>query len=626
MPLRLTVLCCLLPALASAQTLPVAQRPAWLAEEGIVMAGSWEPLLFRVRRDGGSDYTPSPQQREAYVREHSPAMLDHLQALGVNFVMLHGYKGGGLRAERPSMADAVAFARLCHERGLRVGVYTSSGTMLWDLLLAETPQARDWIVRDEHGQPRTYGKAAYRYYWNRNDPAAAAYHKQLVRFAVEEIKTDLVHMDNYHVGPGSEPVSVERFRRFMAQSFTPHELRQAGVPNLETLGMPTADSVPLWRFAWADFACQSLADSYHDLTRYARWLRPDILMECNPGGPGLRITPPVDHGRLLTGGEAVWDEGAASGYDRGRLRSRIRSYKIARLLENTTFCYTLTPLEMAESMAFNRDTLGAVCWFEYDQITARPGLTTPVAADALRPFIDFFHHRRELLRGAAVVADVAVLRSFSSHVFGPAKAAALTTAAEEQLIAARVPFQILFDQQLDRLPSYPALVLAGCVALGDAEVQRVRQYVAGGGTLLTVGPLATHDRWMRPRSTPALDDLPAGRVVRLDRPDQLPTALEKALAGRLSLHVTAPEGLAAELTQQPGRRLVHLVNYRADQPARDIGVSVTLPAGKAVRAVRLASPERADDQRVEFHQGAGRVEFTVPEVRTYEIAVVEWGN
>ena len=33
-------------------TLPQEQRPHWLQQDGIVMAGSWEPLLFRVRRDG----------------------------------------------------------------------------------------------------------------------------------------------------------------------------------------------------------------------------------------------------------------------------------------------------------------------------------------------------------------------------------------------------------------------------------------------------------------------------------------------------------------------------------------------------------------------------------------------
>ncbi len=62
-----------------------------------------------------------------YRREHSPEMVDRLQAMGVNFVMMHCYKGAGMKAERESMEDAVRFARLCHERGLRVGVYVCSG-------------------------------------------------------------------------------------------------------------------------------------------------------------------------------------------------------------------------------------------------------------------------------------------------------------------------------------------------------------------------------------------------------------------------------------------------------------------------------------------------------------------
>ncbi|MFZ2642009.1 MAG: hypothetical protein WA117_13505 [Verrucomicrobiia bacterium] len=33
-------------------TLQGDKRPEWLRRDGIVMAGSWEPLLFRVRRDG----------------------------------------------------------------------------------------------------------------------------------------------------------------------------------------------------------------------------------------------------------------------------------------------------------------------------------------------------------------------------------------------------------------------------------------------------------------------------------------------------------------------------------------------------------------------------------------------
>ena len=87
------------------QTLPLDQRPIWLSREGIVMAGNWEPLLFRVRRDGNNGYTPTVEQRAAYLREHSPEMIAELKELGVNFIMMHCYKGAGLTAERESMAD-----------------------------------------------------------------------------------------------------------------------------------------------------------------------------------------------------------------------------------------------------------------------------------------------------------------------------------------------------------------------------------------------------------------------------------------------------------------------------------------------------------------------------------------
>ena len=419
MPLRLAVLCCLLPAVAGAETLtlPEARRPAWLADEGIVMAGSWEPLaVSRSPRRRQAITRPLRNKRKPTSREHSPAMLDRLQALGVNFVMLHCYKGGGLLVERESMADAVALRPLVPlSAACGWACIPSSGTMMWDLLFAEAPQARDWVVRDQQGQPRTYGKAAYRYYWNRNDPAAAAYHQQLVRFAVEEIKTDLVHLDNYHVGPGSEPVSVQRFRRFMARTFTPAELRQAGLPDLESLGMPTAASPPLWRRRLGRLR----------LPIAGRFLpRPDALRPFVAGRHSHGVQPR----RAGTENHPAGGPRPAADRRRGRvgrgggvgLRPRPAPQPHPQLQDRPApgehhLLLTLTPLEMAEAMAFNRDTLGAVCWFEYDQITARPGLTTSVATEALRPFIDFFHRRRELLRGAEVVADVAVLRSFSSR-------------------------------------------------------------------------------------------------------------------------------------------------------------------------------------------------------------------
>lgn len=586
------------------------------------MAGSWEPLLLRVRRDGRGGYEPTAEQRSAYLREHSPEMIARLKDLGVNFVMMHCYKGAGLAAERESMADAVRFAQFCHDAGLHVGVYTYSGAFLWEPFFREVPQACDWVLLGEDGTPRTYDNAGYRYYWNRNHPAAQAFYRGVVSFAVNEIKADLLHFDNYHVGPGYDTPSAERFRQYLRDRFTPAQLQNNGLGDVNAVQPPKRGAADqLLRRVWLDFSCQSLADSYQEMSRYARTVRRDILIECNPGGPGDSIQPPVDHGRLLPGGEAFWDEGRPPGYRDGQLSTRIRTYKVARRMNNLAFAYATTPLEVAESMAFNLDCLGCVCWFEYGEMVANPGSKIPVSA-AIAPFIRFFHARRDLFREASVVADMAVLRSFPSQVFADPKYAALTGKVEQALIDDHACFQIIYDEQLGDLRRYRTLVLAGCVALSDQHIRQIRQYVASGGRVCIIGSVATHDEWMLPREAAALDDLPASRVVRTVEGGDIPSVIRRACDNRPALFLRPSAGLCAELTEQTGRRLVHLVNYRPD-PVTNTTVSVRLPNGSNAKRALLISPERSDSITLPFQIHDGYAEFTVPTVKVYEITVVE---
>ena len=554
-------------------------------------------------------------------------MIARLKALGVNFVMMHCYKGAGINAERQSMADAAEFAARCRTAGLRVGVYVTSGTMLWELLYKEKPEAKDWAVLTAEGKPITYtwGRGEFRYFWNRNHPDAEAYHQKIVRYAVEEIHADLLHFDNYGTGPGWDACSVDRFRRYLRDTFTPQQRAGMGAADLDHILPPKPGTEGMLQCAWRDFCCASLAESYYRMTRYARSLRPDILMECNPGGIGPRIEPPIDHGRLIPGGDAFWDEDIRPGYHDKTLQTRVRTYKIARRMQNSAFIYVTTPLEMAESMAFNLDCLGVVCWFEYGRIADYPGGIAPPRdpiGPATQSFVRFFHQRRELLRDAAVVADIAVLRSFPSLAFGRAKEVPVTWQVEQSLIENRVPFQIVYDQQLDDLSRYKAVVLAGCTAMSDRQVEQIRRYVHAGGRLCLIGPAATRDQWNEPRAKPALDDLPGSAVIRAEIHGDLLAAVQRA-CGAWSLSVQGPHGLCAELTEQAHRRMVHLVNYREGEPALGVKVRLRIAAGQQVHSVRLASPEHDKDILISFRQADGEVTFTAPEIRTYEIAVVE---
>jgi hypothetical protein len=111
--------------------------------------------------------------------------------------------------------------------------------------------------------------------------------------------------------------------------------------------------------------------------------------------------------------------------------------------------------------------------------------------------------------------------------------------------------------------------------------------------------------------------------VRVDEKGDWFDAIRRACGGQLSLSITCDsKALCAELTEQPNRRMVHLVNYQMDAPLKDITVRVALPKGRTAKTVTLASPERAADITVPFKQDTGFATFSVPSVGTYEIAVV----
>jgi len=626
-------------------TLPQDRRPQWLAGEGLVMAGNWEPLFFRVRRGprgrtpaeamppaGAQGYTPTATQQALYWKDHGPEMIARLKELGANFVMIHGYKGAGLEAERQSMAESAEFTRRYHAAGMHVGVYVDSGTIFEDLMLKEVPGAKEWVLLDAQGKRVTFPGAPYRWRYNRNHPDAHAYALRVVQHIITEVKPDLIHFDNYLWGPGHDASSVARFREYLRQTFTPAELAAGGIADLDAVRSADGPPGSLRRMAWLEFTSRSLAESYRARTQFARTLQPEILIECNPHGVQQAIRAPIDHVRLTAGGEAFWDEGRGPVFRDGKvIGSRIRTYKVARRMKNMAFAYNTNPLELAEAMAFNLDCLGCVCFYEFGFVRNRPWTDVGVLPES-PPYIRFYRQRRDLFAGTEVVADVAVLRSFPSQLF--ASGGERTGTVEQALIDSCACFQIVGDDLAD-LARYRVLVLAHCPALSDEQVRKIRRYVETGGRICTIGPAATADEWARPRPKSGLDDLPAARLTRAASTVDPPTALaavRRTCGEHWTLTLDAgspadrgpsgvPPGLAAEVTEKPATRMVHLVNYRPE-PVRQIAVRLRLPAGKKARSVMLASPARQADEAVPFRNAAGAVEFTVPEVAVYQVGIV----
>jgi hypothetical protein len=666
---------------------PTLPRARWI-ENGLIDAGgSHEPYLFMVRRGG-----QRLDIRNSYERAQSEEVIRRLKEQGVEVFHTHLYKGFGMAAEKPGMEDAKRTAAIAHRYGLKVDSYIQWNTLMYETFFAEEPRAKDWVQRDALGRPilLTYGfQQSYRYRPCFANQEYLNYLKKIVRYAVEEVKTDFIHFDNFDLN--AEPDScqdstcVRGFREFLKAKYTPAKRKDRfGFENVDYVNPPqwNAQNRPermeiIYDPAiqeWIDFRCQVMSDALRQLALYAKSLNPEVVIEVNPHGitGGNRAwVAGLDHARFLKWTEVFWtEEENQPGYlADGRLISKIRSYKLARAFRNILLTYIAgDPVAMAECLTFNQ-TIGFAG-------------SDPLGSEMLK-YVSFYRKNRELFVGARDAGNVALLRSYASITYNNARAQLSAILAEQTLIQARIPFDLVFDDHLKDLSKYRVLILPDSECLSDEQLAAVRSFVEKGGGLLAIGQSGLYDEWRRLRVRPGLTGLVDGQVrargyeenvrrtettgapvrkqVQQGRAVYIPgLRFDGAMPERenyssisarywklprnwqevadsvrwlaqyeLPASISGPAYLVGNLVSQPDKRraMVHLVNYnrRTTTSIKSVEVRYRLPRGEKVKDVRIYSPD-SDGAPVTLSATASGAEavFTVPEVKVYSIAVVSW--
>ncbi len=644
-------------------------RPDWLGKEPLITVGNWDSMpIFRMRAGGAA-----LSLEEDYARQHTEEAVRKLKELGVSMAVIHFYKGFGLEAEAPHMADARKLAALLKKNGLRVGVYVGS-TIGFETFLAEKPDAKQWLVPDFLGRPVIYSNHTFRRRVYFMHPGYREYMKRVLRVALQDLHADLIHFDNTSMQAAPpifhHPLAIEDFRRHLAQKYTPEqrtarfghaEVRYMEPPAVDRL--PGAIDDPLFQ-EWADFRCDQLTAYYAEMEEYIRGLNPQAAVESNPhsgiSGHNTVWAQGVDYPRLLSHMDIVWTEegNQAHATPDGTVISKIRTYKMAETLNNRIFTYTGGErggkLQMAEAMAFNRQTLGQI-----GDVLA--GSTFPPEQKA---YVTFFRQNFDVFRGVRSHPDVAVLHSYASMAYNSDLPWQSSTLAEQALIQAHVPFDIVFDAQLRDLGRYRALILPDQESLTDEQMDLIRKYVESGGGMVATEQTSFYDAWRRRRGHFGLRDLfgvdaaasrrgvrhtaGRGRAVYLpsiepvvQKPSGAPMTSEywklprnwrefiddvEWAAKGFSLVVKGPPTLVVEPLEQNGSRLlVHLLNYDWERSAsvENVEVSVRVPAGKSVRGVRLLSPDAASSPTLPVNMTGEFAAFHVPRLGIYSVAVVD---
>ena len=661
----------------SAQTSP-GHQPLWLGKEPLIIVGNWDSMpLFQIRRGGSPLWG-----EEQYKKEHTEETVRKLKDLGVTMAVIHFYKGFGLEAEKENLADALTLTNLCKKYGLRVGVYIGS-TIGYETFLLEKPEAQEWFVPDYMGQPVRYGGTqTFRKRVYFMHPGYKEYMKEVVRIAVEDFKVDLIHFDNTSMRAQApvffHPLATEHFKAFLRNKYSPEELKKRlGFSNLTYVEPPkysrplSVINDPLFQ-EWTDFRCAQLALFYKEMADYIHGMNPEVVVENNPhsgiSGRNTMWEQGVDYPRLLAQTNIVWtEEGYSTGInDEGVLVSKIRTYKMARTLHNKIFTYNFSCMTKAEAMAYNRQCLGMIggVFIDYD------------LPEDQKNYINFYHDNFNYYRDIKTLSDVAVLRTFATMAFNNDRPYQSTLLFEQALIQSKVPFDIIFDQNLDDLSNYKVLVLADQECLSDEQLDKIRAFVRRGGGLVATGLTSLYTPERRRRRTFGLHDLfkmdtpswslltgeeivtntgpvkntfGSGRIIYL--PEVIPAAAKPtasamtsqywklpinrneliesvrwAAGGHLSVQVKASEYVTVELTgmKDDSAIMLHFVNYgiEKDMEEENITVDAQVPDGRRVEKVLVLSPDENINQNLEYKIQDDRISFTVPKLEAYNLVVI----
>jgi hypothetical protein len=524
-----------------------------------------------------------------------------------------------------------------------------------------------------------YGLQTFRHYACPNEPAYRDYLKKILQYAIVEVQADQISFDNIMLQPEPEscrcPRCLRAFHDFLRRRYPTAEAvrRRFGLPDVDWIvpnewASPTqpdglnALNDPVLQ-EWVRFRCESLAHYANDLYDHVKSLNPKVSVLFNIKGVysfnrywANAVYHPLFANRIDV---MSFDTG---GYDArldtrtGALVSQIRSYKVARRLKASCEESLQDDLRAGVDMAFDYQT----------PVEGNPGV--PFTTHASTPMIEFY---REYLdryyRGTETVADVAVLRTWPSMAYSLNDTYVPTTLMEQALIQHKIPFDILFDEDMDQIIRYQEIILPGQECVGDEQARKLLDYVRAGGTLVLTGNTAQYNQWReRRRVNPFLPARSEGagrivyipEIVRADSPagkgraeeenpepgstpqrvsrmtpaqwvlpknhEALAQAVVDGLPRGLSIKTDAPLTTVMDLLTRPASRetLVHFVNFDRQNPLAPFSVTARKQFPGPVKSVSCLSPERDQVLPLTFHEENDYVTFTVPGTKLYAMVVI----
>jgi len=520
-----------------------------------------------------------------------------------------------------------------HERGMHVIVYFSLTNAFWMEMFRTVPEAESWRQMGPDGEPVPYGAIHYggrevtRYLMCVNNPHWREYQKRRIRAAIEA-GADGIFWDN-NFSKCHCDICREKFRRFTAE-----RLGEAmDIPRPMEGEPPTPEDLRSARevvFDWVPLSHpQARAHLAKNLFRYLSIL--DILQELK--AYALSLKP-----------EFVWS-------NNGHLCQQIYDSANVMLSEDLD-----KPFHDAEKNLLR--TNAGVLRYLYEEC----GRGTPAIVNGQHPEMlaygcvgyhmrdpelnAFFKANSDLYRDAASPARVGVVVAEMNYI--NKRSNWFDNLTRNHILYDVIPVHRLgaFDLGL-----YDVIMLRSILFLSDADCERLRQFVAGGGTLIATNDTSLYDENWAKRSDYGLADVfgisaastdkPARVEHRFDRgwsvfyPGALELQIESDPNGRPAeavvqdvkahlsdpiIEVDAPPAVAVNVMRSAAGLVVHVMNY-AEQPVADVRIRLT-PGEHLSGTVKRVLPLGDGSAEVKDLSSENGLRFTLERVGTYTAVVI----
>ena len=565
--------------------------------------------------------------RRWYDRMHSDEILDKLADAGVNLVTTHFYKGFGLKAEAEEMARAADFTRRAHARGIRVLGYHQFSTVIYETMLDEVPNLRDWIQRGVDGSLQTYGSASWRWKACPIHDEFMVYLKRVMDHCLIEADMDGVEYDGTSYECHCNECTAS-FRRFL-QKHHPRPRERFGLPHFRHVEIPARwdRKDPIWQ-EWIRFRIELLGRRLRELRAYVHQKKPGAALVTYEDCPALWRS---SRSRLLPDSGDYLDLAIAESHDMPQVLDDQLVTKVRHLKEGSALgIVTLSTdwlrtakggitlpketrpveLDMAECLACG----GQVCTATWalragDKRDGSAFFEQPQFHAVLRRWMGFARDHEDLYVGSRPCANVWIYHSQWSLAFDHSTAYNSVLGFEQALLGC-IAYRVAKESHLPSLGPRDLLIVAAQSCLSDEECIQLRAAVERGCGLILTGRTAECDEDFRQRQQLALQDL--HRHSRVRHFDKCPGHISQpSSASRRGLRAAMPArtdqilqavrelavgGLAAELdggpTKQPlafvdvyrlpGACVAHVVDYgEGPAMARRLRVASWLTSGPA---------------------------------------------